>query len=134
MLKNLWRFSPNTVLKQMIPSFSTLPTAQVLQMLSAEDWAAFGAMFERQASGSGFILDIEHNVTKETLQKIDVPTLIVHSRKDNSVSFDHAEYARENIAYAELFEANTWGHLVWLGPGSDEAKIKVAEFLRARSV
>lgn len=133
MLRSLWRLSPNTVLKQMIPSFSVLPTDQVLQILGTEDRAAFGAMLERQASGSGFVLDIEHDVTEETLQKIDVPTLIVHSRKDNSVSFDHAEYAREKITHAKLFEANTWGHLIWLGPGSDEVKTRVSKFLQAHS-
>lgn len=56
MLRNLWRLSPNTVLKQMIPSFSTLPTDQILKLLSAEDRAAFGAMLKRQGSGYGFML------------------------------------------------------------------------------
>lgn len=132
MLRTLWRLSPNTVLKQMIPSFSTLPTDDVLSLLSTEDRAAFSMMLQRQGSGSGFMLDLEHDIARETLQKIEVPTLIVHSKTDNSVGFEHAEYAGANIAKSELLEAHTWGHLIWLGAGNDEVKTKVAEFLQAR--
>ena len=75
------------------------------------------------------MLDIEHDVPTEVLQKINQPTLVVHSKNDKSVAFEHALHAQAHIKNAELFKAKTWGHLIWLGQGSDEVKNKVTDFL-----
>lgn len=130
MLKSLTKLSPNLIFKQMIPSFTKLDTADVLAAWSDKDKAAFKTMLLHLSSGSGFMLDIEHSISTEILHDILCPTLIVHSKNDNSVDFSHPRHALEHIKAAALFEAQTWGHLIWLGAGSAEVKEKVAGFLR----
>ena len=113
----------------MIPSFSKLNTSTVLSSLTASDKATFKNMLLHLSSGSGFMLDIEHDVPEEIIKQISRPTLIVHSQNDNAVNFEHARHAQQLIHNSELFEAKTWGHLIWIGEGSIEVKKKVVDFL-----
>lgn len=129
LLRALARLTPTLIYKQMIPSFSKVCAADVLSTMSADDRAAFSKMLLHLSSGHGFMLDIHHEIPAETLESISTPTLIVHSRNDNSVPFEHALHAKNHIRSAELFEAQTWGHLIWLGKGSAEAKARVSAFL-----
>lgn len=129
LLRTFTRLALSIIYRQMIPSFSKVNTADVLSTLSDDDKAAFSNMLLHLSSGQGFMLDIEHEIPTETVESILTPTLIVHSRNDNSVAFEHALHARDHIEGAELFEAQTWGHLIWLGEGSAEAKARVTAFL-----
>lgn len=129
MLRTFTHLAPSMIYRQMIPSFSKVNTADVLSTLSDDDKAAFSNMLLHLSSGHGFMLDIEHEIPTVTIESILTPTLIVHSRNDNSVAFEHALHARDHIEGAELFEAQTWGHLIWLGEGSAEAKARVTAFL-----
>lgn len=129
-LRIFLQLNPNLIIKQMIPSFSKLETATVLNAWSKDDKVRFKKMLLPMSSGHGFMLDIEHDVPTELLKKITAPTLIVHSQNDNSVAFEHSLHAQKNIDKAELFEAKMWGHLIWLGEGSNEVTEKVANFLR----
>ncbi len=130
MLKTFVGITPNLIYRQMIPSFSKLETATVLAGFTPQDRAAFNAMLRHLSSGTGFMLDLEHDVPASVLQQVYAPTLIVHSRNDNSVPFEHALHAQAMISHATLYEAQTWGHLVWLGEGSTSVLEKVADFLR----
>lgn len=130
LVRTFVNISPTLIYRQMIPSFSKLSTSAVLSSFTASDKATFKNMLLHLSSGSGFMLDIEHKVPEEILKQITRPTLIVHSQNDNSVSFEHARHAQQLISNSELFEAKTWGHLIWIGEGSREAKEKVATFLR----
>ncbi len=129
-LRTFVQLTPRLIYKQMIPSFTKLATKDVSSSLTDKDKAAFKTMLMHLSSGQGFMLDIDQNVPTEVLEKITVPTLIVHSRNDNSVSFEHPLHAQKYIEDSELFEAQTWGHLIWLGEGSAAVKEKVANFLR----
>jgi len=126
----LARFAPRLAASQMVGSFSTLPVATVMGQLSRAEISAIGQMIARQASGHGFMLDLEHEVDASVLQSITAPTLIVHSQHDHSVPFAHALHAQNQIAGAELFEAQTWGHLIWLGKGAADVERKVIDFLK----
>lgn len=130
MLKTFVKLTPSLIFRKMIPSFSKLDANEALNSLSIKDKEAFKIMLLNLWSGSGFVLDIDHVIDTAVLQRIKSPTLIVHSRNDNSVSFEHAKHAQKNIEKAELFVAQTWGHLIWLGKGSCEVKTKIDEFLR----
>ena len=129
MLRIFTRLTPDLIYRQMIPSFSKENTADVLPTLSTDDKAAFNNMLLHLSSGHGFMLDIGHEVPTATIESIVTLTLIVHSKNDNSVAFEHALHARDHVEGAELFEARTWGHLIWLGEGSTEAKARVTAFL-----
>ncbi|MGB0384961.1 MAG: alpha/beta fold hydrolase [Ardenticatenaceae bacterium] len=129
MLKRLVRLFPRFVFRQMAPSFSTLPMKEVMRTLSEEDLALFQQMIERQSSGAGFMLDLDHHIEAGVIDTITVPTLIVHSPHDNAVPFAHARHAHQRIPQSELLQANTWGHLIWLGADAQRIKAKINAFL-----
>ncbi|NHJ47343.1 MAG: alpha/beta hydrolase [Asgard group archaeon] len=60
--------------------------------------------------------------------KIKCPTLIIHSRQDNDVKWEHAEYILESISQAEIFEV-FGGHMMWFGPDAEAIRKKRISFL-----
>ncbi|ETT32948.1 alpha/beta hydrolase [Paenibacillus sp. FSL P4-0338] len=125
------RSFPNFILKQMVPSFSSLPVSQVMQQFTQEDVKQFAAMNQRQRSGHGFMLDLEQLAWFEPsgLPAILCPTLIIHSKYDQAVLPAHAYAAFELIPQAELCLFESWGHLIWLGKDADTMNRKLIDFL-----
>ena len=68
--------------------------------------------------------------TIEPMQTSNIrcPTLIIHSRQDNDVKWEHAEYLIDSISQAEIFET-FGGHLMWVGPDADAIRKKRISFL-----
>ncbi len=86
--------------------------------------------FKYYSSKTGFMCDIDHDVEQDQISEIHCPTLIIHSRNDNSVSFEHAEYANKMIKESKLIGLeNEWGHLFWIGNDSNEPIRKTIEFI-----
>lgn len=125
------RTFPNFILKQMAPSFSTLPVPEILQQFSQEDIEQFVAMNQRQRSAHGFMLDLEQSsgFTLSKLQKILCPTLIIHSKNDKAVLPEHALSAHHHIPGSKLCLLDSWGHLIWLGSGARSVDTELNEFL-----
>lgn len=134
MMRLFVQITPNLIFRQMIPSLTKLKTNDVMASLSAQDKMAFKNMLLHSSSGTGFMLDLEHQIPADLLTEIRAPTLIVHSPNDKAVPFDHPEHAQNLIKQAELFEAETWGHLIWLGAGSTAVIDKVARFLSGETI
>ena len=120
---------PNFLAKIFLPQFSTLSKKEILNQMDSSDIKELVKMINRYASDNGFIYDLEHQTEKEVLQKIGVPTLIMHSKYDKSVSFEHAEYAAANIKGSEIYADDFWGHLIWIGSSSKKRNKKLLEFL-----
>lgn len=81
-------------------------------------------------SKHGFTCDIDHDIESSVILKIHCPTLIIHSKNDNSVSYEHAEHAKESIKNSQLAGLdNEWGHLIWIGDDSKEPIRKIIEFI-----
>jgi pimeloyl-ACP methyl ester carboxylesterase len=94
---------------------------------------AIRKMNNRQRSGFGFFLDLEHinELTIEDIQGVTCPTLIMHSKYDRFVPLEHPYYAHENINSSKLCLLESWGHLIWLGKSSvytDETMIKFLKY------
>jgi pimeloyl-ACP methyl ester carboxylesterase len=64
------------------------------------------------------------------LEKITCPTLVLHGRADGNVPLAHAEFVARTVPNAELFALEDCGHLIWVGPGAEQAREKVLAFLR----
>ncbi|MDP3441755.1 MAG: hypothetical protein Q8T08_02745 [Ignavibacteria bacterium] len=80
-------------------------------------------------SKSGFMSDIEH-VENGFISEIKCPTLIIHSKNDNSVLFEHAEYANRMIKNSLLLGLdNEWGHLFWIGADSQKSIEQTITFI-----
>ncbi|WP_342550131.1 alpha/beta hydrolase [Paenibacillus sp. FSL P2-0089] len=125
------RTFPNFILKQMLPSFSTLPVNQVMQQFSQEDIEQFVAMNQRQRSGHGFMLDLEQTTSfaLSGLQAILCPTLIIHSKHDQTVVPEHAQVAHALIPHSKLCLLESWGHLIWLGKDAETIDRELIAFL-----
>jgi pimeloyl-ACP methyl ester carboxylesterase len=95
-----------------------------------DEIAELTALFAHFSSQKGFLCDIDHDIDDNLLAAISCPTLIVHSRNDNSVPFEHARHANEQIRNSTLCELNNkWGHLFWIGRDSQEAIRHIMEFI-----
>lgn len=71
---------------------------------------------------------MDHRAKK--ISTITVPTLIMHSKNDGSVSFGHAQCAHKQIQGAELFSAPVNSHFMYIGSGSDKVLKKRLDFLK----
>jgi len=127
---------PRMIFKQMASSFSTLAFNQIEKLMKEEDIEAIQKMNNRQRSNEGFLLDLSKNnmISKEMLQAISCPTLIMHSKNDYAVPMEHAENAHEHIPLANLIQLDTWGHLIWLGKGSEETDKNLLAFLKRNQI
>jgi pimeloyl-ACP methyl ester carboxylesterase len=67
------------------------------------------------------------------LEKIKVPTLIVHGTADKDVPITHAEFANSKISNSSLISLKGVGHIIWLGKHLDELKMKILKFLQYNS-
>ncbi|MFD1066154.1 alpha/beta fold hydrolase [Oceanobacillus locisalsi] len=122
---------PKFTFKQMTPAFSTLSYKEIKDNLLDKDIDEIQRMNKRQRSGYGFLIDLSQTkeITSKNLQSISCPTLIMHSKNDGSVPLEHAYYADQQIRDSELCLLDTWGHLIWLGRGSDYVNERLVKFL-----
>ncbi|SOC11047.1 pimeloyl-ACP methyl ester carboxylesterase [Ureibacillus xyleni] len=122
---------PKFIFKQMASSFSKLPYSQIVTNIDNHDLVAFRKMNNRQRSGSGFLIDLSQTAlfSMANLNPIECPTLIVHSKNDSSVPIEHAYYAQKSMKNSKLCILDTWGHLIWLGKGSNQVHDELLKFL-----
>ena len=88
MLGLISRLSPSSIARQTMTIFSSHDPEDVFRQLTAEDIKAICHFYQRHSSRVGAVNDLTHALEKETLQRIHVPTLVIHSRADKSVPFD----------------------------------------------
>ncbi|HZG80652.1 MAG TPA: alpha/beta hydrolase [Brevibacillus sp.] len=122
---------PKYMFKQMASSFTKLPWREVESYLLPEDVEAFRAMNRRQRSGHGFMIDLLHpgQIEVQHLEDVTCPVLIMHSRQDRTVPPEHAHRAYKCMPNAQLCLLDTWGHLIWLGKGSEQVHQELLSFL-----
>ncbi len=109
---------PRLLAKTMFTELSSAPRPR----LRWEDIVALKTMLRQQRSHRGFITDLEHNLPKNLITQIHAPTVIIHSKNDNSVGLDHPKHAATSIKDATLIWLdNEWGHLIWIGKDQRKA-------------
>jgi predicted alpha/beta hydrolase family esterase len=69
--------------------------------------------YRKNPENKGALVDLGHSIGDKVFERILSPTLIVHSKEDRAVPFEHAENAAK-ISNSELFVANTWGHFIFI--------------------
>lgn len=130
MLRLFSTISPYKAALQTLTIFSTHDPKETISRLSSEDIRALSHFFHGQSSRQGALNDLTHVVTREVMQKITSPTLIIHSREDASIPFHHAEWSLENIPNARLCESGSTGHFYWIGPDYERISDSMIDFLR----
>ena len=117
---------PNLIAKNFYPQFTFNPPHKLIK----EDVKELILMFENFRSGAGFINDIDQNIDPDIISKIKCSTLIIHSKNDKSVPFEHALHSKIMIENSKLAELNNeWGHLFWIGNDSVDSISKTIEFI-----
>ncbi|MGG4397073.1 alpha/beta hydrolase [Paenibacillus thiaminolyticus] len=131
LLRLMSNLFPRFTFKQMASSFSKLTYSEVLTYITDDDMNKFQKMNHRQRSGHGFMIDLSQTslISNSDLQAIKCPTIILHSQNDNAVPIQHAYHAHRHISNSKLSILDTWGHLIWLGTGSEQVHKEVLEFL-----
>lgn len=118
---------PRMIANSFYPQFSSysphkLTPKSIRELVSA---------MEYYRSKKGFLNDIDQVINKETIKKIKCPSLVIHSKYDNSVSFEHANHSKNTIQNSRLVELdNEWGHLFWIGKDSEQSIVKTIEFIK----
>lgn len=131
MLGLISRLSPSGIARQTMTIFSTHDPEDVFRQLTPEDIEAICQFYQRRSSRTGALNDLMHTIGKELLQKVQAPTLIIHSREDKSVPFTHAEWSLAHIPNAELCESGVTGHFYWVGPDYQRISHQLISFFRA---
>jgi len=125
MVRFFSRILPNMMAKSFYPQFSKKPKHK----LNKDDVKELISTLKHYNSKTGFLNDIDQNISDEIIKKIKCPTLIIHSENDTSVSFEHALQANEMIENSEIAKLNNeWGHLFWIGKDSNESIRRTIEF------
>ena len=126
MLRFFLRIISNMIAKSFYSQFSKNP----IHKLKKEDIQELILSMKHYNSKMGFLNDINQNINDEIFTNIKCPTLIIHSKNDNSVSFEHALYSKKMIENSKLVELNNeWGHLFWIGTDSKKSIEKIIEFI-----
>lgn len=128
MLNFIGKISKKSLAKRTYAIFSTCNTSEIMREIKPDAIDAIAKFYNKQPENKGALLDLEHTINDSVFDRIKSPTLIIHSKEDRAVPFEHAENAKSKIRDSELFVANTWGHFIWVGKGADEVLNKIISF------
>jgi len=125
LIRLMCSISPNLIAKTFHPEFSIkkdkLPENEISELVKH---------LKIFRSKKGFVNDIDQTVEVETLRKIVCPTLILHSKNDNSVPIDHAQHAKKEIENSKiLLLDNLWGHMIWIGKDYELIQNDIINFI-----
>lgn len=108
---------PRMIANSFYPQFSAYPGHK----LRKDDIKELVLALKNYRSKKGFLNDIDQNVNEESLKRIRAASLVIHSKNDNSGSYEHAVHSHKLIKNSILVELdNEWGHLFWIGQDSDK--------------
>ncbi len=111
LFKFFFTILPNTMSRIFINQLSLRPPKGV----TIRQINTIRKLIMSQASGKGFIADINQRIEVDNLAQINCPTLILHSRFDKAVPIEFAHFANERISNAKLrIYQNACGHMLWL--------------------
>jgi pimeloyl-ACP methyl ester carboxylesterase len=129
MLQFVGKISKKSLVKRTYAIFSTCDTKEIMKEIKPDAMDAIAKFYDKKPENKGALLDLKHSINDAVFENITSPTLIIHSKEDKAVPFEHAENAKRKIRNSKLFIANTWGHFIWVGKGSDEVMNKIISFI-----
>jgi pimeloyl-ACP methyl ester carboxylesterase len=132
MLGLMSRISPHSMARQTLTIFSTHDPDDGLSKLSSADIGSIARFYQGHSSRQGALNDAMHTVGADVLKLVHQPTLVIHSREDNSVPFAHAEWSLQHIPQAELCESGYTGHFFWIGPDFPRLSQRMITFLQGK--
>lgn len=121
----------NRFIRSMCSGLSKASSQSILSGMTKDQSDRFISAFLMYSSYKGFLFDLSNYADAKDLENIKAPTLIIHSKNDNSVPFEFAVYANQKIIGSKLLELenNLLGHFIWLDEEYGETKDKIKQFL-----
>jgi pimeloyl-ACP methyl ester carboxylesterase len=130
MVKCFSQIFPNMIAKSFYPQFSS----KSKHKLKKVDVQELISTMRHYRSKTGFLNDIDQNIKEGIVAKIKCPTLIIHSKNDSSVPFEHALHSNKMIDNSVMAKLdNEWGHLFWIGTDSMVPITKTLEFIEKKN-
>lgn len=129
-IRALLHRSPSFGLRTMMSSLSTMPARRVLADLSPPEQQELAQLFAAMRSGQGFGIDVHHHLDPHLGRAVEQQTLVIASRRDGQVNWQHAEHLHQNIRGSLLWESPSLSHLVWYGSGATATQERILDFLR----
>lgn len=123
------RLAPDRVLSLLLGSLSTKPGRRVIDAIDAEQRTELIDLFTSMRSLRGFITDLATPLSPDVARSVAQPTLVMASRSDGSVPFDHAMQLIELIPNARLFVSEAPSHLLWYGGSVEDLNDAIHDFL-----
>ena len=125
-LHYLLRKDPDRYLAGILENLTTLDGEVAVRRLGADVGKITQFLLCCQ-SGRGFLIDLR--APTDVSSDVAQPTLILATRNDGAVSFDHAQYLAATLPDPSLVEINAPTHLLWLGEGSDRTAAAIESFI-----
>ena len=125
----LLRFAPDRGLSMLLGSLSTESGRRVLDSVDAGERAELLQLFKAMKSGRGFINDLGTTLDPEVARSLSQPTLVMGSRSDGSVPFEHSEQLSRLVPNAQLFTSDALSHLLWFGRSVKQMDDAIDDFL-----
>ena len=125
----LGQIAPDFALKIMMKALSSLDSQEVVDSWNEKERQSVLEFLLGSRSGSGFLHDIKHTFEFDKLNLITVPTLIIASSNDKSVSPQNSIKAAQQISGAELMMIPAESHLIWFSKYKGEIENKITNFI-----
>jgi pimeloyl-ACP methyl ester carboxylesterase len=126
LFRGLYAVFPEMMAKTLFRELSTVRPVE----MTREDIRELRGMIATQRSRTGFVNDLDQELSGKIIHTVSCPTLIQHSLYDASVNLIHPMHAGEAIRNATVITyRNNWGHLLWLGEDSEQPIRDALDFL-----
>lgn len=122
------RRTPGLALRLLLPELTSRPVAELLADLSTAQRTWLLELFGQMRSGAGFRNDLRPN-NGHLAAEVRVPTLVIATRSDGSVSYAHAESLAATIPDARLITSNAPSHMIWIGDDYPAIAAAITSFI-----
>jgi pimeloyl-ACP methyl ester carboxylesterase len=138
------RYWPALLIRQLLDASDDLDRSKAAHRQSYVLAHSQQIDFFRRVAASGMPLSVRQMGLRNDLEQfaqlpvypldqVRCPTLVMHGRADGNVPLSHAEFVARTVPNAELFALEDCGHFIWVGPGADQYRGKIATFLKTHA-
>lgn len=114
----------------LISMFGVPAEVQARLTPAEKEWASefLQTMYPISLRKAGIYNDREYSIHDYPIERITVPTLVIHAEDDSLVSFTQGQYTAQNIPGARLIKLQSGGH--FLMGQHEKVRSEVEEFLK----
>ncbi len=122
----LLRRDPARYLPALVRRLSTLPGPEAVRRLG-DDRQRLVDFLLACRSGRGYRNDM--TLARDVTEAVRQPVLVLGTRYDAAVGFEHARRLAADLSHATLVEVGTPTHLLWLGENAGRTAAAIGQFL-----